>query len=599
MHQAHTVDSLPQGAVVFSTGVRYTIWAPDHRQIWVTINETRRHQLDPISPAGYFEVFDPEGRPGDLYTFELDEKVGIPDFASRFQPRGVSGPSMVIDPKAFTWRCQNWETPSWKGQIVYELHLGTFSRTGTFQGAIEHLEHLRELGVTCVEIMPVTERAGRWNWGYDGTFLFAPTHTYGTPGDFRTLIDACHEHGLSVMLDVVFNHLGPQGNVSSTFTAKYFHSESDTPWGRNFDLDGSSSVPVRALLKQNITYWLEEFRIDGFRFDATHAIPDRSEVHLLAELSALVHEHGGFLVAEDERNAVTVIEDESKKGWNFDAAWADDFHHDIRVSQDPSRDRYFEAFTGSASEIAETVEHGWLHRGRPIPPAGIARGTECRHVAPEKFVYCISNHDQIGNRPLADRFHHAISPTAYRAVSLFFCLLPYTPLLFMGQEWAASSPFHFFTDFEGELGIKMAEYRRKEFARLGLEVPKDRKNEVIDPQTEEAFAKSKLDWEELGREPYRSTFTFYKRALALRKELHLEGNPGRTRWRVQSAGDVVLLSYTLPGRVVDVIFAVKRARDLQMPAGKTLFCSSDAEMNLDEPATVVIERPASFSTTEE
>ena len=591
----------PQGAIHHKSGVRYVVWALEHHQVTVRIHSTggeeRTLKLHPIG-SGYFEGLDPAGEPGDLYTFDLDERRNVADFASRFQPKGVNGPSMVVSSADFAWQCRDWKRPAWKGQIIYELHLGTFSPEGTFLGAIPHLDHLRDLGVTAVEIMPVAERAGVRNWGYDGVFLFAPAHAYGTPDDFRTLIDACHERGLAVVLDVVFNHLGPQGNVAPFFSSAYFHSGSETPWGSNFDLDGPSSLPVRELLKQNIAYWLEEFRMDGFRFDATHAIPDRSGVHLLAEIAELVHRAGGFLIAEDERNAVEVIEEHEREGWDFDAAWADDFHHGVRVSQDPSHERYYQAFKGTAAEIAETIEHGWLYRGRPVPSKGIIRGTECRHLAPEKFVYCISNHDQTGNRPLADRFHHAITPEAYRAVSLFLCLLPYTPMLFMGQEWAATSPFHFFTDFEGELGRKMAGYRMLEFDRLGLKVPPERQSEIIDPQSEEAFQKSKLNWQEVGQEPHAGVLAFYREALALRKTLQVTGNSDRTQWRVRAVGDVVELTNLAPEREVDVLFAVKKASDLHLPEGKVLLSSRPLPTDADNdgPATVVLERASSVVT---
>ena len=604
MHQEinpPVTDHHRQGAFYDPSGVRYTVWALGRHHLSVRVNsgksDERQLKLSPIG-SGYFEAVDQGGRPGDLYTFDIDESRNVPDFTSRFQPEGVNGPSRVVDSKNFPWQCSDWQRPAWKGQIVYELHIGTFSPEGTFLGAIPHLDHLRDLGVTAVEIMPVAERAGTRNWGYDGVFLFAPTHSYGTPDDFRTFVDACHQRGLAVILDVVFNHLGPQGNASTFFTPAYFHTESDTPWGCNFDLDSRTSLPVRELLKQNIRYWLNEFRMDGFRFDATHAIPDQSRPHLLAEIATLVHQAGGFLIAEDERNAAEVLENAERDGWDCDAAWADDFHHGVRVSQDPSGERYYEAFQGTAAEIAETIEHGWLYRGRMYSPSGLNRGTECRHLAPEKFVYCISNHDQIGNRPFADRFHHAIPLEAYRAASLFFCLLPYTPMLFMGQEWAASTPFHFFTDFEGELGQKMGGYRLQEFERLGLEVPEGRQKDIPDPQAPAAFEHSKLKWQEVSEQPHANMLAFYRQALALRKDLHVGGQSDRNQWRVRARGDVVELTYLSPEREVDVFFAVKKASELPALDGKILLRSRSPENAdaWDGPETVVLERRSTVAT---
>ena len=262
---------LPQGAFCTTEGVRYVTWAKGHTDVRVEVHAsggTRILTMHAIGEDGYFGVVDPQGHAGDRYTYNLDGETGLPDFASRYQPDGIRGASMVMA-SDFPWALVGWKRPAWKGQIVYELHIGTFSPEGTFRGAIARLNHLRDLGVTCIELMPVAERTGRKNWGYDGVFLFAPAHTYGTPDDFKALVDAAHARGLAVMLDIVFNHLGPEGNVAPSFSKSYFHSAGDTPWGKNFDLDGLNSRPVRGLLKQNIRYWLNEFYVDGFRFDAT------------------------------------------------------------------------------------------------------------------------------------------------------------------------------------------------------------------------------------------------------------------------------------------------------------------------------------------
>ncbi len=590
------VSTRNQGAFVVAGGVEYVIWAPERREVKVLVNpgkaDERAVNLTPCGD-GYFAALDSAGRTHDRYFYDLGDGKLLPDFTSRFQPEGIHGASMVVDPAKYVWHAKDWKRPAWRGQVIYELHIGTFSPEGTYSGAIPHLDHLRDTGVTCIEVMPVAEWAGRKNWGYDGVFLFAPAHAYGTPDEFRAFIDACHERGLAVILDVVYNHLGPQGNVAPMFSPYYFYRGKDTPWGQNFDLDEPHSPPVRALLKQNVAYWLDEFRLDGFRFDATQAIPDSSPVHLLAELSEMIHAKGGLVVAEDERNSTHVLDLSERKGWDFDAVWADDFHHAMRVSQSPSTERYYAAFKGSAEEIARTIDNGWLYCGDVANHKGVKRGTQCRHLPPEKFVYCISNHDQVGNRPFAERFHHAISPAAYRAVSAFFLLLPYTPMLFMGQEFSASTPFHFFTDYEGDLAKKMAGYRRKEFDRLGMHVPEEREKELPDPQSDEAFNLSKLNWDDLKTGEAQATLSLYKAALVLRRELHPSGNPGRRDWSVRAEGDVVVLTYRLPEREVQVQFAVKDGRDLPNSPGKVLFRSRPENFDSDaaQPETIVIEIP--------
>jgi maltooligosyltrehalose trehalohydrolase len=312
---------------------------------------------------------------------------------------------------------------------------------------------------------------------------FAPSRCYGTPDDLKALIDACHLRGLAVILDVVFNHLGPEGNYSHQYSDYFFHQGRDNPWGQNFNLDGPNSEPVRALLRQNIRYWLDDFRFDGFRMDATHAVHDPSPVHVMAELADIVHARGGFIIAEDDRNAREILEPHEKKGWNFDAIWADDFHHVMRVSQTAERETYYSIYRGSIDEIVRTLRQGWLYTGQFSSFHKGHRGTPCEDFPPRNFIYCLSTHDQIGNRLLGGRLNDDISPAAYRALSLFLCLVPYTPMLFMGQEWGASSPFLYFTDMPDDLGVKIAEGRKREFLEAkvvtdpaGLEKMSDPRN---------------------------------------------------------------------------------------------------------------------------
>jgi maltooligosyltrehalose trehalohydrolase len=532
------------------------VWAFGHASIVARIEKQdgTRYAIDlrQAKESGYFYGIDPRGKSGDLYQFSIDGGAPIPDLASHFQPCGVHGPSLVVDAKTYAWKAKDWKRPAWDGQVVYECHIGTFTPEGTFQAAIEKLPHLSSLGVTALELMPVADWAGERNWGYDGVMLFAPSRAYGTPDDLRALIDACHLRGIAVILDVVFNHLGPEGNFSHRYSDYFFYQGRDNPWGQNFNLDGPHSEPVRAFLRQNIRYWLNDFRIDGFRMDATHAVHDRSSVHLLAEIADVVHDRGGFIIAEDERNEREILEPHDRKGWNFDAVWADDFHHVIRVSQTREQHSHYGMFRGSAEEIAQTLRQGWLYCGQVGSPHKKSRGTPCEDFSPERFVFCISNHDQAGNRLLGDRPHRAISPEAYRALSLFLCLAPYTPLLFMGQEWGTNSPFLYFTDMPGDLAVKIAEGRKREFLETKFVTDPADLEKMSDPNNPDTFFRSKLDWDEIAKDKHRCLLDLYRAGLKLRAELFGRRNPPRTSWKVEAGESSVIIPYQLKGQHVDV-----------------------------------------------
>ncbi len=452
MHNTKTAFSARLGAEFRENRVLYTVWCPPHRSCSVVVQAPEGTRTLEMSPreGGYFLAEDPQGRPGDRYAFTVDSDSNIPDFASRFQPNGVFESSLVVDPSTFPWKCTSWKRPKWGGQIVYEIHIGTFTRQGTYLSAIEKLDYLRDLGVNAVELMPLAEWVGERNWGYDGVLLMAPSCNYGTPDDLRTLVDECHIRGIAVILDQVFNHLGSIGNVSGRYSPYFFHQERNSPWGSNFDLDGPNSGPVRAFLLQVLEYWLDEYRMDGFRMDATHAIHDESTTHLMAEAAQLVHGKGGFMIAEDERNQGDILLPAAKGGWEFDAVWADDFHHSIHTGKLGHDEIYRDSYTGAPEELATILRGGWLYQGQSFPFTGKSRGTPYPGK-PENAVFCLANHDQTGNRIGGEYLHHLIRTDRYRAASLLFLLIPYTPLLFMGQEWACNSPFYFFTDLPGEL----------------------------------------------------------------------------------------------------------------------------------------------------
>jgi len=535
------------GATVADDGVRYQVWAPDHAALAVRIRRKGGEEIArPMSrdARGYFSVYDEKGAAGDRYGFLFSDDSVLPDPVSRFQPEGVHALSECIDPRMYSWRCDTWRRPAWEGQPIYELHAGTFTSRGTFRSAIEKLDHLASLGVSAIELMPVADFPGERNWGYDGVALFAPARCYGRPDDLRALVDAAHERGLAVILDVVYNHLGPDGNFLTRYAKDYFDPERHTPWGQAFNLSHQDSRPVRDYFVSNACYWLDEFRFDGLRLDATHAIEDPSTKHLLADIAMAAHERGAFVIAEDDRNACVVLRDAKGEGHQIDAAWADDFHHQVRVALTGVQESYFKSYGGSARELAETLEHGWFYRGQSYPQwNGKPRGEACGHLPPSAFVFCIENHDQVGNRAKGERLEHLVSLGAFRAASALLCFSPYAPMIWMGQEWAATTPFRFFTDHAGDLGRLVSEGRKKEFGIAAGDVP--------DPQAEETFTRSKLVWDELRLYPHAAVLELYRECLRRRAEWLQPIANDRSRWRVIAAENAVAIRYRAePERLV-------------------------------------------------
>ncbi len=580
------------GPCLHAEGVTYRVWAFGHTSVSAQIDKPNGDnysvKFEQAKDSGYFFGIDPKGTPGDLYKISIDSAEPIPDIASHYQPKGVFGPSMIVDAGAFAWQANDWKHPAWNGQVVYECHVGTFTPEGSFLAAIEKLDYLVSLGITALEVMPVADWAGERNWGYDGVMLFAPAHAYGTPNDFRALIDACHLRGLAVILDVVYNHLGPEGNYTHQYSNYFFHEGKDNPWGQNFNLDGPNSESVRAFLRQNIRYWLEEFRIDGFRMDATHAVHDPSPVHLLSEVADIVHHRGGFIIAEDERNDRLILEPHEKNGWNFDAVWADDFHHTIRVSQTGEQNFFLSMFRGTAEEIAQTLQQGWLFSGQYSSFHKKPRGTPADDFPPQSFVYCISNHDQVGNRFEGERLHESITPESYRAISLFLCLVPYTPMLFMGQEWGAGTPFHYFTNMSDELGAKIIEGRKRELFESNFVTDQDKLARMSSPQDEKTFLKSKLNWSEINAPKHHRLLELYRAGLALRKKLFHGVNPARDQWQVTADSNGVNLQYRLQQETVSVYLRLKSTDETETSTGTVLLRSNAPDSIGQTPETIVI-----------
>lgn len=536
---------LPIGARPGPAATRFRVWAPGARQAEVLLygpDGPRAHLLAP-EPAGYMAAEIPGVGPGARYRYRLDGGDPRPDPASRAQPEGVHGPSEVVDPSAFPWTDAAWRGLPLAELVIYELHVGAATPEGTFDGLIPRLDALKELGVTALELLPVADFPGDRNWGYDGVSLFAPARAYGGAEGLRRLVDAAHARGLAVILDVVYNHLGPDGNYLWSYSRDYFTSRHTTPWGDALNFDGPERRPVRDFFIGNALHWAHEYHLDGLRLDATHAMIDESPTHLLAELAATVRaslpaERHFVLIAEnDEHNPEIVRQPEtpSDRRWGLDGVWADDFHHQVRVALTGEREGYFAAYTGSAEDLALTINGNWFYRGQAADGQA-ARGAPAGDLAAPHFIYCIQNHDQVGNRALGERLNHEVGLAAYRAASALLLLCPQTPLLWMGQEWAATSPFLFFTDHNPALGRLVTEGRRAEFAGFtafsGAAVP--------DPQDAATFERSRLRWEERALAPHAGVLRLYQDLLALRRSHPALRERGRDSYRATPLGQGAL-----------------------------------------------------------
>jgi maltooligosyltrehalose trehalohydrolase len=517
-----------------AAGTHFRVWAPLAERVELALEQAGRETPEAMTraPDGWFELVHRGAGPGTLYRYLVDGQGPFPDPASRFQPLGVHGPSEVIDPDSFSWTDAGWAGMPLDRLVLYELHVGTFTEEGTFRAAIARLPQLVDLGVTAIELMPVGDFPGRWNWGYDGVAPYAPARCYGRPDDLRALVDAAHRLGLAVHLDVVYNHLGPDGAYQSCFSPLYYSATHHTAWGAALNFDGPGSGPVRDYVIDNAVAWVREYHLDGLRLDATHAIVDESPRHILAALADAVHQAAradgrtALVIAEDVRNLAHMVRPEPEGGWGLDAVWSDDFHHQLRRRLAGDADGYFQDFTGSVADLAATARRGWYYQGQYAPYFGRPRGTDPTGLPAERFVFFLQNHDQVGNRALGDRLHHRLTPAAYRAACAFLLLLPETPLLFMGQEWAALSPFLYFTDHHSALGEAVRAGRREEFARFAAFREPSARERIPDPQAPATFAASRLDWGEREREPHRGVLALHRRLLELRRtEPALQGGP--------------------------------------------------------------------------
>lgn len=574
---------LTLGASPEPGGVRFRVWAPAASRVDVVLyRDGEAAAVIPLvaEEGGYHGAMVAGIGPGARYRYRLDGADTFPDPASRSQPDGVHGASEVVDPDAFEWTDTDRPTIAGGDLVIYELHVGTFTPGGTFDSAIERLDHLAALGVTAIEVMPIASFAGTRNWGYDGVGLYAPAAPYGGPGGFRRLVDAAHRRGLAVVLDVVYNHLGPEGNYLPAITGgRFFTSRHHTPWGDAVNYDGPDSGPVRDFVIQNVLYWAHEYHVDGFRLDATHAILDDSPTHILQEIAGRLHalRPPRLVIAEDERNERRLLLPPDEGGFGLDAVWADDLHHELRRLVAGDTEGYFGSYTGSIRDVVTTLRKGWFFEGRESGHGGAPRGTPADGLPPRAFVQCIQNHDQVGNRALGDRLHHSIGPSDYRALSALLILSPYTPLLWMGQEWMASAPFLYFTDHPVELGRLVTEGRREEFAHFSSFADPAMREEIPDPQAVETFRRSVLCWEEREGPPHAGVLTLYRELLGLRRSEPALRTRDRAHFAVAAlgdhalalrrwspAGDVLLLVVRLAGGEPPVL---DRQPETRAPAG--------------------------------
>jgi maltooligosyltrehalose trehalohydrolase len=528
------------GACFDADAVTFRVWAPTYRHVELVVRpgdpSMQRLLLTPVE-EGIFTLTLQGVLPGDLYEYRLDGNGPFPDPASRFQPRGVHGPSAVVDPHAFAWSDTGWRGVPLERAVIYELHVGTFTDAGTFAGVTARLPYLADLGVTVVELMPVADFPGDRNWGYDGASLFAPARAYGTPDDLRRLVDTAHRLGLAVILDVVYNHFGPDGAYASVFSPFYFSTRHRSPWGAAVNLDGEGARQVREFFIENALHWLHEYHFDGLRLDATHGLIDDSPRPFPAELAARARAslptRQLLLIAEDERNLAAIVRAPAEGGWGLDAVWADDFHHQVRRMTAGDRDGYFEDYRGTTEDLAATIRQGWFYTGQFSAHHARTRGTDPSGVPLDRMIVCIQNHDQIGNRPFGRRLHHQIEPALFRALSALLLFVPETPLLFMGQEWAVSTRFLFFTDHHAELGELVTKGRREEFSRFDAFADPVMRARIPDPQAPSTFADSRLRWDEIENGPHAGILELYRSMLRLR----------RTEPALQGTGDLEVTAF--------------------------------------------------------
>jgi len=515
---------LPIGAEVVESGVHFRVWAPAAKSVAVCFAEQSEWanavqvDLEPEA-GGYFSGHADEASAGMKYQFLLP-RGKFPDPASRFQPEGPHGASEITDPEAFQWDDGEWPGVTRQGQIIYELHIGTFTSEGTWAAATDRLPHLASLGVTLLELMPVADFPGRFGWGYDGVNLFAPSHLYGRPDDFRRFVNEAHRLGLGVLLDVVYNHFGPDGNFLKEFAPHYFSERNRNEWGEAINFDNEHAGPSREFFVANAGYWIDEFHLDGLRIDATQFIFDASEGHVLLALQRRVREaargRGTFIVGENEPQDARLLRTEGRGGYGLDALWNDDFHHSAIVALTGKNEAYYSDYRGSPQEFISLAKRGFLYQGQRYKWQKARRGSPALDLHPEQFVTFIQNHDQIANSLWGKRIHTFASEGRMRAMTALLLLGPGTPMLFQGQEFAASTPFLYFADHHPDLAALVAKGRAKFLSQFPSFASSPENADLLPrPELEDTFHRSKLDFAESERNE--AALALHRDLIALRK----------------------------------------------------------------------------------
>lgn len=513
---------MPVGAEVQTngSGTHFRVWAPQHRCIKVVLDGRRERIALANEENGYFSGLAPGIAAGARYKYEVDGGEAYPDPASRYQPTGPHGWSEIVDPASFQWSDDAWPGIKLEGQVIYEAHVGTFTPEGTWLAAAEKLEYLRDTGVTLIEVMPIADFPGKFGWGYDGVQLYAPASIYGTPDHVRSFVDRAHSAGLAVILDVVYNHLGPDGNYLTKFSPFYFTTRYETDWGEAINFDGEESAPVREFFRENAAYWIREFHLDGLRVDATQDIHDRSEPHTLAELTCAARHAAGrksiVVVGENEPQNTRLIKRIEDGGYGFDALWNDDYHHTAMVALTGKADAYYTDYRGTAQELLSAVKYGYLYQGQWYRWQQKRRGTPNLGAPHAAMINFIQNHDQIANSAYGQRIHQRTSPGMLKAITTLTLLAPGTPMLFQGQEFGASSPFLYFADHKPELAKRIKAGRLEFLAQWrSLALPEVQKN-FDDPQAEKTFKRCKLNPAEAQK--HAETYALHRDLLHLRRE---------------------------------------------------------------------------------
>jgi 1,4-alpha-glucan branching enzyme/maltooligosyltrehalose trehalohydrolase len=533
------------GSVLLPSGaVHFRLWAPGAEKVSLCLNLGAKKLFLPMDrrEEGWFHLTTETAGRGSRYRFQLASGLLVPDPASRFQPEDVHGPSEVIAPADFAWSDGGWRGRPWEEAVLYELHVGSFSDEGTFAGVESRLDHLVDLGITAIELMPIAAFPGRCNWGYDGVFPFAPDRDYGRPEDLKSLIGAAHARGLMVLLDVVYNHFGPEGNYLHHYAPQFFTERYQTPWGAAINFDGPESHWVRQFFIQNALYWLSEYRFDGLRLDAVHAIHDQNRPDILEELALAVKAHFPpprhiHLLLENDRNQARYLpRRRNNTPRYYTAQWNDDLHHSLHVLLTNETTGYYQDYAGAPiRHLGRCLTEGFAYQGEPSPYRNeTSRGEPSRELPTSAFVGFLQNHDQIGNRARGERLSRLIGPEPLRAALALLLLAPGPPLLFMGEEWGSRQPFAYFCDFGPELAEKIRAGRRREFARFPEFGTPSGRAHLPDPLAAATFLAAKLDWPSRDSAAGSAWNRYYRRLIDLRRQEIIPRlrttQPGKNYW---------------------------------------------------------------------